>query len=576
MQVIEDLLTKTLKKSGYYLFSTKEYMSRVRGGENSTSFRVSSKPVRAYVDRIDYLFPFIEKGVEHVKGRINPSTIIIGEKKFYEKSSEGKSCVCIDVPFQDLSKDLGGTLYSNIIVLGLICGLLNAQIEDLKDSIRATFGNKGDAVVGNNIKAAEKGYSIASDLTTTGALSTRTIKLERAQEAITDYLLSGERAIALGAIAGGCNYCTFYPMSPSTGIPTFLSHHDLEFSIIVDQSEDEISVMNKAIGASYAGARAMVSTSGGGFALMIEGLSLVAALETPLVIHLGQRPAPATGMPTHTEQSDLDLALYAGHGMFPRILLAPGTIEDGFYLTQKAFNLAEKFQVPVFILTDQYFIDSSYTIRSLEYANLNVEKHFVKTDSDYQRYRITENGVSPRGIPGYGIGVVRSDSHTHDEKGMITEDPLIRTKMVDKFLRKLEEIKKEAISPALVGDEGYKILLVAWGSTYHVIIEALERLGRRDVALLHFKQVYPLHPSTAGFMQKAAKVITIEENVTGQFGNLLKLETSREVDAKILKYDGYCFSVEELVEKLENVINNFPKTQERKVEPFIGSGCDGD
>ncbi len=569
-------MTKTMKKSGYHVFSTKEYMSRVRGGENSTSFRISSKPVHAYVDRIDFLFPFIAKGLEHVQNRLTPSTLIIGEKEYYEKSEYGQQCKRFEVPFQTIAKELGGTIYSNIVVVGLLCGLLGANLDDLNILIKGAFGDKGSAILENNIKAASKGYTIGMELRTNVEVLPQKISLIQDKDISSDYLLSGDRAIALGAIAGGCNYCTFYPMSPATGIPTFFSHHDLEFSMVVDQSEDEISVMNKAIGASYAGARAMVSTSGGGFALMIEGLSLVAAIETPLVIHLGQRPAPATGMPTHTEQGDLELALYAGHGAFPRIIYAPETIEEAFFLTQMAFNIADKFQIPVFLLTDQYLIDTSYNIHALEYTNLTVEKHFIKTDTKYQRYKITEDGISPRGIPGFGTGIIRSDSHTHDESGMITENAVIRTKMVDKFLRKAEAIKREAIPPTLSGSEDYKILVVGWGSTYPIISEALELLGRKDIAFLHFQQVYPLHSSTTRFIQQAQKIISIEQNPTGQFGKLLKLETSRDVDAKILKYDGYCFSVEELVEKIRNAVNSFPEMKEKTQESFIGSGCDGD
>ena len=232
----------------------------------------------------------------------------------------------------------------------------------------------------------------------------------------TELLLSGSDAISLGALAGGCDYVCGYPMSPSTSVLEKMAAYAKKFDIIVEQVEDEIGVVNMALGAWYAGARALVTTSGGGFALMCEGISLGGMIESPLVLHLAQRPGPATGLPTRTEQGDLDMVLYAGHGDFPRIILAPGTLADGFTLTQKAFNLSAKYQVPVFILTDQFFVDSRYNTPVFDTGDLKVEKHIVKTDKDYKRFSLTKNGISPRGIPGYGSGNVCADSDEHDEE----------------------------------------------------------------------------------------------------------------------------------------------------------------
>jgi len=310
-----------------------------------------------------------------------------------------------------------------------------------------------------------------------------------------------------------------------------------------------------AIGAWYAGARAMVTTSGGGFALMTEGLSLAGMLESPIVIHLAQRPGPATGLPTRTEQADLELALYAGHGEFPRIIFAPGKIGDGFYLTQKAFNLADKYQVPVFLLTDQYFVDSYYNTAFLDLSDINIEKHIVKTEVDYERYKLTATGISPRGIPGFGQGLVVVDSDEHDQAGHITEDLGLRTKMVNKRLRRFQLLKNEIIPPELVGPESYKNLVVCWGSTYNIVGEAVKNLGRDDVALLHFKQVYPLPSETKDYLHKAEKTIIVEGNATSQFAKLIKLNTEFDIKERILKYNGLSFYVEELTEKLNELLN---------------------
>jgi 2-oxoglutarate ferredoxin oxidoreductase subunit alpha len=343
-------------------------------------------------------------------------------------------------------------------------------------------------------------------------------------------------------------------MSPSTAVLVFLAKHGRDFDIIAEQAEDEIAAMNMAIGAWYAGARAMVTTSGGGFALMTEGLSLAGMLESPIVIHLGQRPGPATGLPTRTEQADLELALYAGHGEFPRIILAPGKIEDAFYLTQKAFNLAAKYQVPVFVLTDQYFLDSYYNTASLDSSGVKVEEHILKSAKDYKRYELTDDGISPRGIPGFGKGLVAVDSDEHDTEGHITEDLDLRIKMVDKRLKKTDLIRAEAVPPELRGPENYKTLIVCWGSTYNVAKEAVTNLGRDNISLLHFKQLCPLHERTADYLNKAEMLIIVESNATSQFGKLIKLQTGMEIENKILKYNGLAFSVEEVVERLSGLL----------------------
>jgi 2-oxoglutarate ferredoxin oxidoreductase subunit alpha len=552
IQTVEALLTKTLKRTGYHVFATREYMSRVRGGVNSTTIRVSSRPVRAFVDRIDLLIPLNAEAIPHLKERISPNTLIIGEQKYIDFLPELKSKK-IEISFIELSNNIGGQIYANIIALGLLLCILKAEKEEIHKLIIENFKKKGQEIVENNIKAVDKGYEVLEDLISSDKISQK-IVIEKDPGIKNDYILTGTEAIGLGAIAGGCNFACFYPMAPSTGIGTFLAQHAVDFNMIVDQSEDEISVINKTLGASYAGARAFVSTSGGGFSLMTEGVSLAGMTELPIVIVVGQRPGPATGMPTRTCQEDIELVLYAGAGWFPRIIFSPGTIEDAFKLTQNAFNLTQKYHVPVFILADQYLVDSYYNINSLNRESLSIEKHFIKTDKDYERYRFTESGVSPRGIPGYGEGLVDADSHTHDEFGVITEDPYIRNRTVEKRFKKLELIKKDTIPPEFIGNEEYKYLIVSWGSNYYLIKEALEILNREYIGFLFFKQIYPVHETVLDYLIKAEIKISIEQNPTGQFTKLLENETYIKMNHRILKYNGYVFSVEEIVNKLKNII----------------------
>lgn len=551
IQTVEYLLTRIFKLSGYNVFATKEYMSRVRGGTNSTQIRVSSNPVRAGVNSIDILIPLNKGAVGHVEKRISPQTIILADKETIGDDFDQKRHKFVDVPFTKTASEIGNKIFSNVVAVGTIAGLFGIEQKTVIDYIKKFFSSKTDDIIQKNLAAVQEGYNLGI-----GLAESSKIKFDiRQDHDIKDQILvNGAEAVALGAIAGGCNFISSYPMSPSTSVLVFLAQKANDFDIIAEQAEDEIAAINMAIGAWYAGARAMVTTSGGGFALMTEGLSLAAMLESPMVIHLAQRPGPATGLPTRTEQGDLELALYAGHGEFPRILFTPGTIQEAFDLTRKAFNLADRYQIPVFVLTDQYFMDSYYNTNPPDSSDVNIEKHIIETDENYKRYTFTKGGISPRGIPGHGNGLVVVDSDEHDEAGHITEDLDLRIKMVNKRLKKYELLKNDTIPPELSVQENYKNLIVCWGSTYNIVKEAVINLGRDDTAFLHFKQVYPLPVQTKDYLQKAQRIIIVENNATAQFANLIKLHTGIEIKDKILKYDGLSFYVEELTGKLNDLL----------------------
>ncbi|MDD3539507.1 MAG: 2-oxoacid:acceptor oxidoreductase subunit alpha [Atribacterota bacterium] len=552
IQTVEQLLTRMLKLSGYYVFATKEYMSRVRGGSNSTQIRVSSKPIQAPVSRIDLLIPLDKEAINHVSSRLGERTIIIGDQ---EKLDTDKKV--INVSFLKMAQEIGKAIYANIIAVGLLLGLLEGDIKAGRVFLKDYFTQKKkEEFVADNIKALERGYQEAKRLIEENLVQVGSFPhLKKSSKVENNLLLNGAEAIGLGAIAGGCNFISSYPMSPSTGVLVFLAQYAHDFNIIAEQAEDEISAINMAIGAWYAGARAMVTTSGGGFSLMTEGLSLAGMIESPLVIHLAQRPGPATGLPTRTEQGDLHLALYAGHGEFPRIILAPGNIEEAYQLMQKAFYWADQYQIPVFILTDQYTMDTYYNIERLSVPQEETVRFIIKTDYDYQRYKLGgKDGLSPRGIPGFGEGLVRVDSDEHDEMGLITEDMSIRNRMVEKRNAKWHQLKKEALIPTLTGTKDYRVLCVGWGSTYYIIKEALDRLDKPDMALLHFQQVYPISEASIDFLKRAKQIISIENNYSGQFSQLLEMQTGISIRSRILKYDGLPFYADELAEEIKDVI----------------------
>lgn len=550
MDTVTNILAKAFKTAEYNVFSTSEFMSRIRGGSNSNDLRVSSNRVDGNIDRIDFLIPLSNKALEHLKDRISSETIVFGETSNLDQKFVDK-CKMIEVPFSDIAIEVGGIIYSNTVAAGLLMGMLNLEEELLENNIKNRFASKSAEIVNKNIDAARRGHNLAKSILENENIE---VHINKNPEMKDDIIISGTEAIGMGCIAGGCNFVSSYPMSPATGVLTFLANQGKEFDIIVEQAEDEIAAINMALGASYAGARGFVSTSGGGFALMTEGVSLAGMIETPVVIHVAQRPGPATGLPTRTEQGDLELVLYAGHGYFPKIIYAPGNLEQAFDLSFKAFNAADKFQSPVFILSDQYLTDSYYNVPEINLENYTNEYHVIETDRDYKRYKLTENGISPRGIPGNGDGLVHVDSDEHDEDGCITESMQVRNNMVEKRYKKLCAICEEILPPDLYGSENYKNLIICWGSTLNIVKEAVELLGNSDTTVLHYKQVYPLHPDTLSLLQKAEKTITVENNASSQFAKLISQNTGFDIEHKILKYSGLAFTVEELVEKISEVI----------------------
>lgn len=550
IQSVESILVKAIKKSGYNVFSSKEYMSRVRGGENSTELRISSKRVISYVDRIDILLSLSEGAVPHLDKRISKNTIIMGDEKHLKSLSKDKYDI-LQIPLLEMAKDMGGSIFSNVIAAGVIACILNIPKPVFTRSIQDIFGRKGENIVKKDIDAGIKGYEIGSNIIQSKRIN---INIEKNEEILDELLLNGTEAVGFGCIAGGCRFMSSYPMTPSTPLQSFMASNAEDFGMIFEQAEDEIAAINMALGGSYAGARSLVATSGSGFALMEEAVGLSGMIETPVVIYLGQRPGPAVGLPTRTSQEDLNLALYSGPGEFPRIIFSPGNIEDAFLLSQRAFNLAEHYQIPVFILSDQYFADIFYNLPMLKIEDTEIFEHTVKTSPDYKRYELTNDGISPMGIPGYGDGLVVVDSDEHDEEGHLTEDLDMRDKMVEKRLKKLEGIKQNTVAPELIGGSDYKILIIGWGSTFGAIKEAIENLEQDEFSFLYFKQVYPLHESVLNHLTNADKTIIFENNAQGQFSDLIKLKTGYEIDKKVLKYNGMPFSVEEVEKHLKEFL----------------------
>jgi 2-oxoglutarate ferredoxin oxidoreductase subunit alpha len=554
LQSIGGVLAKVFSRSGFHVFTHQDYMSRIRGGHNVYQVRFSDHPVVASKEKVDVLLALDLNTIKRHETSLSQEGMVVYDAERIKMAFTGPAY--LNVPFERIALEHGGTkIMSNTVATGAVLGMLGMDLITYEGVIRETFEKKGEQVVSKNITSAKAGFKHAvKECLTCGF----TVPEEGRSPLM---LIDGSQAIGLGALMSGCRFYSAYPMTPSTGILNFLASRAEKCGLVVEQAEDEIAAINMALGASFAGVRAMTGSSGGGFSLMAEGLSLAAMTETPLVIAEVQRPGPATGLPTRTEQGDLLFVLHAGHGEFPRVVFAPGTPEQAFHLTQKAFDLAEKYQITAFVMSDQYLADAQWTFKGFDRRQVRYRDHRLRGEAfsslpAYRRHALTENGISPLGVPGDALHLVVTDSDEHDEEGHIIEDGETRNKMVQKrLLKKLGPLRQEMAPPLLYGEKDPEILLCGWGSTYGPMREAVDLLSRdRAVAMLHFSELNPL-PSTdrldyVGLLRRTKRSICIENNATGQFAYLLRAETGYAFPSSINTYDGRPFTLESLVEEI--------------------------
>jgi 2-oxoglutarate ferredoxin oxidoreductase subunit alpha len=527
VQTVGEVLAETIAGHGYAVFAWQEFESRIRGGQNSYSIRISEKPGNAPAMRADILLALNDSASMKYGPQIQTDGILIAEKKIRERM--------IAIAFSDIAeKELGDNIYASTVAVGALAAAIGMNTEVLHTVLAQKFAQKGDSVVAANRVAAEKGYLLAHE-------GCRGICPWRLPERDTRYqLVSGTEALAMAAALAGCRFMAAYPMSPATGIITFLAENEKEFQVFTEQAEDEIAAANMAIGAGFAGARAMTATSGGGFALMVEAVSLAGMIETPLVIVLGQRPGPATGLPTRTAQGDLLFAVHAGHGEFPKLVLAPADAKDIFRQTVRAFNLADRYQIPAIVLADQFLLDSLFSVEDIRLEQYAPEFHPVDPSviDDYHRYRVTETGISPRLYPGQSPHLVTADSDEHDSMGHITED-LAETvpTMVEKRLAKYRALKSAMRPPEEVEVKGSDRILVGWGSSRSALLETLERLHKNGIraGMIHFTELWPL---PAYRFPEGKTYWSVENNATGQLARLLRSEYGIMFSGQVHRYDG--------------------------------------
>ncbi|MCB2294546.1 2-oxoacid:acceptor oxidoreductase subunit alpha [Clostridium algoriphilum] len=554
METLATILEKLFKKKGFEIFTLQDYMSRVRGGHNFFQIRFGNEEISSHCNEIDGIIALNKETIELHLDELTDTGFIIADQAIEYKDDR-----MYNLPLKSIAKTIGNPKAFGNVALGALLKLFNLDLSFVEDLLKETF--KAEVAV-QNFAAFEAGYKEVSPK--------YDIKANEKEQSI---LINGNDAIALGALAAGCKFYSAYPMTPSTTIMDYLASKIQEAEIVVEQAEDEIAAINMAIGASYAGVRAMTGTSGGGYALMVEALGLSSMLEVPLVVAEIQRPGPTTGFPTRTEQADLKFVISGTPGEVPKMVIALRHPEDCFYQTMRAFNLADKYQIPVILLGDQFLADSLRTVNSFDFKRIKIERYLSEEeyigdeyigdeyagDKVYNRYEVTTSGVSPRITPGRIPGkTVLVDSDEHDETGHITESGAVRVIMNDKRLRKMESIKEDLLEPEYIGQEDIDTLLVGWGSMHGPIKEAVKLLnakGKEKYGALVFGDVWPLPENLLKEKTlKAKKVINIEQNATGQLAQLIRENTGIQMDESYLRYDGRPIASEDIVKNLKGVI----------------------
>ncbi len=527
IDTLSTLLERILKRKGYFIHSSKDYMSRVRGGHNFVQIRFGTEPIYSHWPTLNLIIALNRETIDLHRERLEEGGVIL-----CDEAIEINDARLLHIPVDRIAKETDNSRAYGPAAAGAALRILGESTDFAEEVFKWKFkGKNPDAAFNSFIKgyeAVEKVFEIDKPA---------------GDEHI---IINGNEAVALGALAGGTGFFAAYPMTPATSIMKQLSINQEEAGIVVEQVEDELSAINMVLGASFAGVRSMTATSGGGFALMVEGLSLQGIMEVPLVVVNSQRPGPSTGIATRTEQSDLDFVLSAGHGEFPRMVIALRNPEDCFYQTARALNIADKYNMLVILLTDQYLADSAVTIPPYDFGRITVERCLLSVEqlgSDtYKSYRLTGNGISPRIIPGEAEGAVAfADSHEHDEYGHISESAEVRRDMMHKRMRKLEGLVEELQEPEFFGAESPGLLLVGWGSMYGPLREAVELLQKDGISAgaLVFGDLYPF-PSKLikKYAECANKLVNVEQNYTGQLARLIRQETGISMDHGILNYDG--------------------------------------
>ncbi|WP_239739445.1 2-oxoacid:acceptor oxidoreductase subunit alpha [Mammaliicoccus sp. P-M59] len=559
-----EIFATAMNRQGYYLYGYRHFSSRIKGGHTNNKIRVSSKPVRAISDDLDILIAFDQETIEVNYHEMLEGSIIIADEKAKPQNPEDSKAQLVSLPFTGVAKELGTALMKNMVAVGATCAVMNLDTKVFESLIKDLFGKKGESVVDLNIQALNEGYRLMSEQMD-DLQSEHTLEPTDSEGHL---FMIGNDAIGLGAVAAGVRFMAAYPITPASEIMEYMIDRLPALGGTVIQTEDEIAACTMAIGSNYAGVRSFTSSAGPGLSLMMESIGLSGMTETPLVIVNTQRGGPSTGLPTKQEQSDLMQMIYGTHGDIPKIVLAPTSASDAFYLTVEAFNLAEENQCPVILLSDLQLSLGKQTVESLDYSKVEIRRGaLVEGDLEkqedkayFKRYALTDSGISPRILPGTKGGIHHVTGVEHDEEGKPSESAENRQKQMDKRMRKTAQL---LIDEPVESNEKYEeadILYVGFISTAGAIEEAISRLDQQNVKVNHI-QIRQLHPFPSDVVQeafnKAKKVVVAEHNYQGQLSNIIKMNINHQ--NKIInqtKYDGTPFLPHEIEDKALEIVSN--------------------
>ncbi len=540
-------------RAGLHVFAMQDFRSRIRGGHNFFQMRLSERPVYSHRDPVELVVALTPDSVTMHRDHIAEGGAVIFADNFkIDEAPLRERGISVDaLPLLKIAEKHGNRIMMNTASLGATAGITGFPLEYLEGVIRQNFAVKGQAAVEANLAVVREAYDVAKERYRRDF----PYRLTAVEGAPKRLLMNGNQALALGALAGGCRFISAYPMTPATSIIEWLAAAPAEYGVVTKHTEDEIAAVCMAIGASFAGARAMTATSGGGFSLMVEAMGLSGITEVPLVMVDAQRGGPSTGMPTHTEQSDLLFAIHASQGEFPRMVLAPGNVEECFEAGWRAFNLADRYQCPVVVMTDTLLASSLQTVdaSAIDFEHVVIDRGKAldsgDVEEDYKRFAYSEDGVSPRAFPGNPAAVITASSDEHDESGHISEASAVRKPMMQKRMRKLETARHEMRLPTLYGPEDADITLIAWGSTHGTVRHAVDLLNAAgdSARMLHFSDLWPLPVEALRQMLRACRrSVVVEQNYTSQLASLLRMTTGFEADVTLTKYDGRPFGPDEI------------------------------
>jgi len=547
------ILAKIATRIGKHVYTYSEYPSLIKGGHNLTQVSISRESVTAPRKTNEFWIALDQNTLNvHLNEFIDGAEILFDEERKYDLSKINPNANLLPIPLAKLATDAGGSpIMSNTVAVGAVVAMLGGDLGVFKDLLKDEFGRKGEEIVRINHLAAENGYNYALEHF---ADKKKTV-LTKEDVVEQKMLANSNDTVAMGAIAAGLQFAAIYPMSPVSNILHVLAANQERFGFIYKQPEDEIAAINMAIGASFAGARSMTATSGGGFSLMVEALGLSAIMETPLVVIDGMRPGPATGLPTWSGQGDLRFVLHAHQGDFPRIVLAAGDAEEAFYLTMQAFNLADKYQTPVILLVDKNTCehDQSMPIFNFSDYEINRGKFTTEKQENFERYALSDDGISTRSVPGSGNFFI-GNSYEHTTVGHDSEEITDINNQMRKRMAKLTTCaNNEDTTPKLYGPMEADATIVSWGSNKGSILQALKDFP--NVNYLHITWMSPFPTEKVKeVLQKAKHIINMECNYSAALGGLIRENTGIEITDNFLKYDGRPFFPEEIAEKLKEVL----------------------